>query len=154
MSDPLLTASGRGARPLAPAPLRALFYLVQFTWCLPVNLAGLALFLRYAGRCPRERFRCAAVTHLPGRWGGFSLGVFLFLGGKESRELLKHEYGHTLQCLLLGPFYLLAVILPSTLWFHCLRTFRHRRRISYDALYCEAWATAWGRRWCDGPGSI
>lgn len=142
--------AGPEARPLAPAPFRVLFYLMQFTWCLPVNLAGLVLFCRYAGRCPRERFRCALVTRLPDRWGGFSLGMFLFLGGRESRALLAHEYGHTLQCLLLGPLYCLAVLLPSAVWFHCLGPCRRRRRLPYDALWCESWATVWGERWCGG----
>lgn len=125
---------------------RALFYLFQFTWGLSVNLAGLLVFLCCRG-ARRERFRNAVVTYLPGRRGGLSLGVFLFLGDQERSELRVHEYGHTIQCLLLGPLYWVAVMLPSAVWYHCFAGYRRRRRIPYDALYCERWATAWGRRW-------
>lgn len=138
--------NGRGAAIAAAGWPRALFYLVQFTWGLPVNLVGLLVFL-CCPRSRRERFCNSAVTFLPGGRGGLSLGIFLFLGGRESPELRVHEYGHTIQCLFLGPLYWVAVVLPSAVWYHCFAGYRRRRRIPYDALYCERWATAWGRKW-------
>lgn len=126
---------------------RALFYLVQFTWGLSVNLAGLALFLCCL-RFPHERFRNAVVTCLPGNRGGLSLGIFLFVsgGGGDAGRLRSHEYGHTVQCLLLGPLYWPVVALPSVVWCHCFAGYRRRRRVPYDTLYCERWATAWGEK--------
>lgn len=129
---------------------RALFYLLQFTWGLPVNLAGLIVFL-----CCRRRFRhkmfCnSVVTVLPGSRGGLSLGIFIFLSVhdiSESQSLCAHEYGHTIQCLFLGPLYWLAVALPSVLWYHFFDGYRKKHRVPYDVLYCERWATAWGRKW-------
>lgn len=125
---------------------RAAFYLLQFTWGLPVNLAGLLVFL-CCPRCRRERFHNSAVTWLPGRRGGLSLGIFVFLGDRENPGLRVHEYGHTIQCLFLGPLYYIAVLIPSAVWYHGFGRYRRARRIPYDALYCERWATAWGRRW-------
>ncbi len=132
---------------------RALLYLVQFTWGLPVNLAGLLLFLLCLGRFPREGFHNAVVTCLPGNRGGLSLGIFLFLSIQdpaERRRLCAHEYGHTVQCLLLGPLYWPVVALPSVLWCWGFARWRRRRGVPYDALYCEGWATALGRRWSGG----
>lgn len=125
---------------------RAVFYLLQFTWGLPVNLAGLLAFL-CCRRFPRERFCNSVVTYLPGRWGGLSLGIFLFLGARENPDLRVHEYGHTIQCLFLGPLYWVAVAIPSAVWYHCFAGYRRKRRVPHDALYCEGWATAWGRTW-------
>ena len=133
---------------------RALFYLIQFTWGLPVNLVGLAVFLCCRGRCPVRRFHNGIVTLLPGNRGGLSLGIFLFLSVPNADEhpaLWAHEYGHTIQCLLLGPLYWPVVALPSLIWCHCFAGWRSRRGLPYDALYCERWATAWGRRWSSPP---
>lgn len=129
--------------------LRALFYLLQFTWGLSVNFAGLLVLLccrRYA-RC--ERFRNSIVTYLPGNRGGLSLGIFIFLSAgpaEDNLSLCAHEYGHTVQCLLLGPLYWLVIALPSVVWCHCFDGYRRKHGIPYDAFYCERWATAWGRK--------
>lgn len=130
-------------------PAQILFYAVQFTWGLPVNLAGLLAYLLCRGRYPQEGFRWARVTCLPGDRGGLSLGIFLFVSasdGQAAQALRAHEYGHTFQCLLLGPLYWAAVVLPSALWYHFLSGPLRRRGVPYDALYCERWATAWGRK--------
>ena len=60
------------------------------------------------------------------REDGMSLGKFIFLPKMQedketgnlivSRELAEHEYGHTIQSLILGPAYLLLVGAPSLLW--------------------------------------
>ena len=129
---------------------RVLFYLLQVTWGLPVNLAGLILFLCFRRRFRHEKFCNGLVTLLPGNRGGLSLGIFIFLSVRDisrSRDLCAHEYGHTIQCLFLGPLYWPAVALPSVLWYHLFEGWRNKRRVPYDALYCERWATAWGRRW-------
>ena len=129
---------------------RIMFYFLQFTWGLTVNLAGLLVFLCCRGRFPSERFRNAVVTGLPGNRGGLSLGVFIFLSVQDTRgsgRLCAHEYGHTIQCLLLGPLYWVAVAIPSVIWYHFFAGYRKRHDIPYDALFCERWATAWGGKW-------
>lgn len=131
----------------------ALFYLVQFTWGLTVNLAGLAVFLCCRKRFHSETFRNGVVTCLPGKSGGLSLGIFIFIGARSAAEsggLCAHEYGHTIQCLVLGPLYWIAVAVPSVVWRYLFDGYRKRTGIPYDALYCERWATAWGRKWGGG----
>lgn len=129
---------------------RVLFYALQFTWGLTVNLAGLILFLCCLGRGRRERFRNGVATYLPGNHGGMSLGIFIFVSVRSeegARGLCAHEYGHTIQCLFLGPLYWIVIALPSAVWCHCFAGYRKRRGIAYDALYCERWATSWGKKW-------
>ena len=129
---------------------RVVFYFLQFTWGLTVNLAGLLVFLCCSKRPHRKTFCNAIVTHLPGNRGGLSLGIFIFLsvrGTRESNLLCAHEYGHTVQCLFLGPLYWVVIAVPSVIWYHFFAGYRKKHGISYDTLFCERWATAWGRKW-------
>lgn len=134
-----------------------LFHLVQWTWGLPVNLVGGLgwAYFRLRG-CPGGRFRQARFIYVPTRLGGgLSIGMFLFFPdrirtdrpeGGAGTELLAHEYGHTLQVLRLGPFYWLAIGLPSLLWYAlpaCER-WRVKHGRPYRSLYTESWADRLG----------
>lgn len=66
-----------------------------------------------------EPFYKAYVVDGAIKGGAFTLGPYIF-GPKGFRStgrdhLLVHEYGHTLQSIILGPFYLLVIGLPSIL---------------------------------------
>ena len=133
---------------------RIFFYILQFTWGATVNLAGLLVFLFCRSRFHSKKFRNAIVTCLPGNRGGLSLGIFIFLSVCDTREVDRicvHEYGHTIQCLLLGPLYWIVVAIPSVIWYHFFAGYRKKRGIPCDALFCERWATAWGKKWSE-PG--
>ena len=135
-----------------------LFLLVQCTWGVAQAAAGAAVFLRYR-RSPHFRFRGAVVTVYP-LYSSLSLGPFIFLTDKPPkdrrgqvlyeeipRRLLVHEYGHTIQSLFLGPFYLPAVGLPSALWANlssCQR--KWRRDVSYFSFFTERSANFLGEK--------
>ena len=89
-----------------------LFYLVQWTWGLPVNLIGGLAFLICTKIKKRrwQRFGYSYIVYLPWKSGGLSLGLFIFMrdnhkSKKWTYNTRIHEYGHTWQCLLLGPLY-------------------------------------------------
>lgn len=132
--------------------MRTFFYrLWQWTWGLPQTLAGGVLFLIYR-RSPHLRCRGAVVTCWD-RPSGLSLGMFLFVPVDHSRSFLSHEYGHTIQSLILGPLYLPLVGLPSVLWgFHpyFIRK-RREKHIPYYSVYPEKWATRLGTRFTGDP---
>ena len=134
---------------------RILFFAVQFTWGLTVNLAGLLVFL-CLGSSRRRVFHNSIISILPGNRGGLSLGVFIFVSaqGSDTDRLCAHEYGHTVQCLFLGPLYWPLVLIPSALWYHFFAGFRCRRHVPYDSLYCERLATAWGEKWSGVKGHL
>jgi len=132
------------------------FWLVQWTWGLPQNLAGLLL-----GLCLRPRWRRyhhAVVVDVTDRprlaWlGCFTLGLFIILSGdlpeRVRPETLVHEDGHTIQSCFMGPFYLPLVGLPSVLW--CRRFERRRkdyvrRGVLYASRYPENLANRLGER--------
>ena len=133
---------------------KLLFYLIQFTWGLPQNLAGLIGYLILAPKHKHERFHNAIITYVEKKnFGGVSLGIFIFINPGKREDWLHdtriHEYGHTIQSLLLGPLYFFVIGIPSGIWcnFPAFVKYRKEKNVSYYWLYCEGWANLWGRRW-------
>jgi len=108
------------------------------------NILGLLLFLIFAKE-KHEIYRCALVT----RWKydyGLSLGSFIFIPEKCPHRMLEHEYGHTIQSAVLGPFYIPVIALPSIIWCRIKpagRSWRSGRRSYYD-FFTEKWADSLG----------
>lgn len=129
--------------------MTALYRLAQWVWGLPQTLAGLCVFLFTKGE--HTCYHGAVVKRWKNR-GSASLGMFIFLSDSlsEQREkrVLVHEYGHTIQSLILGPLYLIAVGLPSALWagLPLMKRLRGEREIPYYGVYPENWANALGER--------
>ena len=90
-----------------------------------------------------------------------SLGLFVFVTEEPyfyeklkdeytmqelSDRLLVHEYGHTIQSLLLGPLYLIVIGIPSTLWGFLPVCGKKRRegQLSYFSFFTEKWANDLG----------
>ncbi len=119
---------------------RAIYLLIQCTWGLPQTLLGLMIYIVCRIRkCKSFRLGGAICTEWR-RLDGISLGLFIFC--PENGRIHLHEYGHTVQSLMLGPFYPLAVSLPSLLWagLPLFEKMRREKRIPYSRLYCERWA--------------
>lgn len=55
-------------------------------------------------------------------------------------RLLVHEYGHTIQSLILGPLYLIVIGIPSTMWAFLFEKKRKDEQIPYGAFFTEKWA--------------
>jgi hypothetical protein len=126
--------------------------LLHVTWGMPQALAGAAVFLACGPGLRRYRFRSAVVTEWKLR-RGLSLGPFIFVPRKCPRRLVVHEYGHSIQALMLGPLYLPIIVLPSLTWagLPALERRRTRRHTSYYAFYTERWANALAERICKEP---
>ena len=141
-----------------------LFAIVQLTWGLPQTVLGAIVYLFTAG-CPRFRFHGTIGTVWKQK-SSVSLGLFIFVtkdprtprsgsfvqeraatAGADPR-LVVHEYGHCIQSLFLGPFYLLVIGIPSFTWMMvpALRRLRARHGISYYRFYTESLANYLGER--------
>ena len=125
---------------------RFFYILAQCTWGLPQTLIGLAVFAVCRIRGCRSFFLGGAVCTEWRRRDGISLGMFIFCPSGGGIHL--HEFGHTLQSLMLGPLYPLAVSLPSLIWagLPLFEKMRREKRIPYSRLYCEGWADRIGGR--------
>ena len=125
-------------------------WIIQFSWGIVQNVMGLALtaFLRlFRHAAKRPPFFGAVVTKWRRR-GSMALGGYIFLGKNGTEEVLVHEYGHTVQSLILGPFFLPVIGLPSLIWanFRPFRRYRERKQKRYTSFYPERWASFAGER--------
>ena len=136
-----------------------IYYFLQWTWGLPQNLLGLIVTLivrlRNKGGM-HERYHHAVLTDWKFKGWSMGLGIYIFYGHRdcptlEERMIRSHEYGHTIQSLVLGPFFLPVIGLPSIIWANLpyFRRFRAVRHYDYYRFYPEAWANkagAWANR--------
>ena len=140
-----------------------IYYTLQWTWGILQNLIGFFMWfgLRVFARTDRHgRFRYAAVTGWK-RQGSMGMGMFIFAGrqlplrdlndeqpGTFEEHILSHEYGHTVQSAILGPFYLLFIGLPSIIWCNFKPVARRWQsgKKDYESFYPEKWATRLGVR--------
>ena len=121
-----------------------LYIIGQCTWGAFQSIIGGILFLFNLAK-PHFIYNGAVVT----RWsirGSVSLGEFIFLSDKADDTILAHEYGHTMQSLILGPLYLLVIGLPSIVCagFPVFVKYRKKKNYSYYRFYTERWANYHG----------
>lgn len=132
---------------------RLLYFLWQCTWGLPQTVLGLLEFIKHCKE-PHYIYHGAVVTECKENLN-ISLGLFLFIAAEKDnartarlQKILDHEYGHTIQSLLLGPLYLLVIGIPSWLWCNVpyFRKLRKQKIISYHSFYTEKWADYLGEK--------
>ena len=78
------------------------------------------------------------------RFGGISLGNTIIVY-QEDENVVKHEYGHQIQSMYLGPLYLIVIGLPSIIWAGLI--YGHivpRKPNGYYKFYTESWADKLG----------
>lgn len=125
---------------------KVLYIFVQCTWGFFQTFIGLFFFL-YNIKCEHLFYRCAIETKWNYR-GGLSLGMFIFTPTDkfENRDLIcVHEYGHTIQSLLLGPLMFFVGVI-SVIWgdLPYFEKLRREKGVPYTACFVEAWASKWG----------
>jgi hypothetical protein len=130
-----------------------LYYLIQWTWGIPMSLLGLIMFivLKVCG-CRSYWYRNAVCMVVPWNFGGLELGMF-FIRGKWNERVCAHEYGHSIQNLWWGPLFPIIIAIPSATryWW---RVFymkyiykRTRKRLPpYDSIWFEGQATKLGNK--------
>lgn len=129
--------------------MTVLYYLLQWTWAIVQNIAGLALFCANASK-KHYRHKGALVTEWDYRRGSVGLGMFIFVSAPNGADraavekIICHEYGHTLQSVILGPLFFIVIGLPSLIWcaLPCFVKYRKRKNVSYYWFYTERWANS------------
>lgn len=138
----------------------AVYILLQWTWGILQNLIGFGIFLWHIKG--RHFFYHGAVATV---WESetFSLGMGMFIFMRRPREgediteipkngdffrVIVHEYGHTIQSIILGPLYLPVISIPSGLWCNLplAAGYRRKNKVSYYDFYTEKWADDLGRK--------
>lgn len=138
-----------------------LYFVWQCTWGILQTVLGLIVFLLHIGD-KHYFYHGAVITEWKGK-SSVSLGLFVFVTKEPyfyeklkdeytmeelSARLLVHEYGHTIQSLILGPLYLIVIGIPSTLW-GFLPYYNKKRKdegLSYFSFFTEKWANTLGEK--------
>jgi hypothetical protein len=128
---------------------KVLYYILAFTWGLPMTLIG--LFVALVLICLRYRANTyGGCLHFSvgKKWGGVSLGIVIITDDNTPKRTMNHEFGHSLQNCCYGFLMPFIVCIPSVIryWYRELRY--HRRNIipptAYDDIWFEGQATRWG----------
>lgn len=126
------------------------YIFLQCTWGVLQTAAGLVFFLISAGY--EHEFYHGCIRTIRPDIGGVSLGLFIFVSDRKengfSDKASVHEFGHTIQSLILGPLYLPLVGLPSALWCSLpqFRKMRREKGISYNRPVFEHTANILGEK--------
>lgn len=118
-------------------------YILEF----PQNLMGYTAFKIFTQiyKRPFYKYKDAYVTHVNGNWGAISLSRFIFADDRcFQTEIIKHEYGHTIQSKKLLLFYIPVIGIPSLVWNKFFKKYRIRKHRSYYSFYTESWANKLG----------
>jgi hypothetical protein len=131
--------------------MKILYVIWQCTWGIIQNTFGFFLFLKYRREEHLNFFGSVATIHKD-KWGGVSLGMFIFINGTRGEEwkndTLVHEFGHTIQSLILGPLYMFVIGIPSIIWCNSKKYIKLRKEkgVSYFDFYPEKWANHLGSK--------
>ena len=142
--------------------LGILYWLVQLTWGAFLTIPGLIItafcivFLK--GKPHRNGF--SYIVEIGGNWGGVCIGATAMCG-KYAQEgsscynpgwfehTRRHEFGHSVQQLVLGPFQLFLVDIASVIryWYQRKRTEKGLSNTPYDQAIFEYTASKYGYYW-------
>lgn len=127
---------------------RASYYILSFTWGLPMTLFGCVVALGFiiSGHRPKK-YGWDWYFEIEGINWGLELGIFFIAPTGDCDYLKIHEHGHGIQNVYLGIFTPLVVSLPSVIRFW-VRHFKEKRGeplVPYDAIWFEGSATESGK---------
>ncbi len=139
---------------------KIIYIVLQCSWGILQTIAGAVIFLLNA-KCEHHFFCGCTVTSWKLK-SSLSLGEFIFVSddpffyySNEKEKLTRsdfysqievHEYGHTIQSLILGPLYLLVVGVTSLTWagLPYFAKKREKNGVSYFAVFPEKQANRLG----------
>lgn len=123
----------------------ALIRLFGYLWQLPQNVLGAIISALFASKIDDGVYEWKGYRH----WGSVSLGDYIILSSGRLPETYRHEVGHQVQSMILGPLYLLIIGLPSICWAALWTNQKiaeglRVKGVSYYDFYTESWADRLG----------
>lgn len=132
---------------------KPLYYILSFTWGLPLNLIGgiVSIILLMLGYRPKK-FGWCYYFEIGHGWGGCELGL-VFLCAKNSTERIKaHEFGHSIQNCFFGFLMPFIICIPSAIryWYREWKKAHGKSNLPlYDSIWFEGQATRLGLKYID-----
>lgn len=133
------------------------FYLLSFTWGLPMTLIGciVALILLVIGKKPKK-YGYGFHFEIGNDWGGLSLGIVLITDKTPSEHIKMHEVGHGLQNCYWGVLMPFVICIPSAIryWYRELKYYRKGKTppTKYDDIWFEGDASKRGTEFIESLG--
>lgn len=123
----------------------ALIRLFGYLWQLPQNVLGAIISALFASKIDDGVYEWKGYR----LWGSVSLGDYIILSPGRLPETYRHEVGHQVQSMILGPLYLLVIGIPSICWAALWTNQKiadglRAKGISYYDFYTESWADRLG----------
>ena len=134
-----------------------IFYLLSFTWGLPMTLIGciVSLVLLMMGYKPKK-YGYTWYFEIGNNWGGLELGMMFLTSKNPSTHTKNHEVGHTLQNCYWGPLTPFVISIPSAVryWYRELKYHRKGQTppTKYDDFWVEGDATKRGTEFIKSLG--
>lgn len=130
-----------------------LFYLLSFTWGLPMTLIGclVAAVLLVLGYKPNKWGWCW-YFEVGENWGGLELGVIFLTNKNPSEHIKNHEHGHGFQNCIFGFLMPFIVCIPSAVryWYREYLVLSNRKKSyelpDYDSVWFERQASNLGTK--------
>lgn len=124
------------------------FWLIQWTWGFPQTLIGcIHRLCTLNSVVDYHSLKCTTVYFAKSKRisGAVSIGPFITCYNYLDAMVCAHEYGHSIQSLILGPLWLFIIGIPSLVWAGCFGKYRQKHNISYYSFYTEKWANKLAR---------
>lgn len=129
-----------------------LWYVLNLTWGLPYTIIGAAMYLFVMVFLHRQdlalhRFGPLHAAQFGRNWGGLEGVFFIFvandMGNAWTLHTYQHEFGHSFQNALYGPFNFVLALIPSVIryWYQTLRERKGKTNKPYDLAWFEGSAT-------------
>lgn len=127
----------------------SLFWILSFTWGIIMTLIGLiaSLIMLLLHKKPKK-YQTTWYFEICNNWGGLELGIMFIKDKRSLGNICSHEYGHTFQNAIYGPFYIFIFICSSIrYWYRALyKKLTHTScKKLYDSIWFEGSATYIGK---------
>lgn len=130
--------------------MRALYYILNLTWGLPMTLVGWVsgVCLMAMGVTPRKWGGCTWYS-VGECWGGLNLGLTVITDKNPTDHVLNHEFGHSIQNARYGLLFPLVVAIPSVVeyWKNTIAENNGKVFETYDTTWYEREATDLGDKY-------
>ena len=126
-----------------------LYYLLNCTWGIFLTLIGLiiTLFLLIINKKPKK-YHGIYYFEIGKFWGGFETGLMFVRDKTSVMSVSVHEYGHTYQNAIYGPFQIFIITIPSIIryWYREIKYERKglQTKTEYDDIWFEKSASEHG----------
>ncbi len=124
---------------------RVLYYIISLTWGLLLTIFGFLVTLALLiGRIFNKNIHFKkyywiyGISAGPDYWGGFETGLMFVRDQKSTLSVDSHEFGHTFQNTLFGPFQIIWS-LTSVVRYWYIDLFFDRKNKTYPKAYDSYW---------------